>query len=291
MAGTAFKQECPSCEAQVTIRDASLVGKKVKCPTCKYAFVIVAPKAAPADAEKPAGKKPAAKPDAKKSAAPTTATAPSRKKLFMGLGLGAVGLAVLVIASLYIMSKPNGQKKFTQAPSLPQSNDDDPDEKKDDKVDPVAPKKEEPKTETPEVAPDLSPPTFELTNLLPGDAEHVFHGYFSSLFSYSGPFRTPAFSDPGAFVDPYFKERLGFSPAAVDDLIRAERFTDPGWAYTVVHLNALVDEKALVAALGLKKQPAVGKYAYLKSDKRNPNERFFSFMLFLIVIIPFVGFG
>src|SRR5262249_18586212 len=40
---TQFKQQCPSCEAMVPIKDSSLVGKKVDCPKCKYRFVVEDP--------------------------------------------------------------------------------------------------------------------------------------------------------------------------------------------------------------------------------------------------------
>src|SRR5437667_7120511 len=38
-----FKQQCPSCEALVPIKDGSLIGKKVDCPKCKYRFVVEDP--------------------------------------------------------------------------------------------------------------------------------------------------------------------------------------------------------------------------------------------------------
>jgi hypothetical protein len=40
-----FKQQCPSCEAMVPIKDATLIGKKVDCPKCKYRFVVEDPAA------------------------------------------------------------------------------------------------------------------------------------------------------------------------------------------------------------------------------------------------------
>ncbi len=39
---TSFKVQCPSCEANVSVK-ATLVGKKVDCPKCKYRFVVEAP--------------------------------------------------------------------------------------------------------------------------------------------------------------------------------------------------------------------------------------------------------
>src|SRR6476620_11097379 len=39
----AFKQQCPSCEAMVPIRDPKLIGRKIDCPKCKYRFVVEEP--------------------------------------------------------------------------------------------------------------------------------------------------------------------------------------------------------------------------------------------------------
>ena len=42
-ASTSFKQECPSCEAMVPIKDANLIGRKIDCPKCKFQFKVEAP--------------------------------------------------------------------------------------------------------------------------------------------------------------------------------------------------------------------------------------------------------
>src|SRR5262249_39712873 len=42
-ATSSFKQQCPSCEAMVPIRDPKLVGKKIDCPKCKYRFIVENP--------------------------------------------------------------------------------------------------------------------------------------------------------------------------------------------------------------------------------------------------------
>jgi hypothetical protein len=69
-ATSSFKQQCPSCEAMVPIRDPGLVGRKIDCPKCKYRFVVEAPEEEdeapePKPAAKgkpvPAGKTPAGK--------------------------------------------------------------------------------------------------------------------------------------------------------------------------------------------------------------------------------------
>src|SRR5215467_10826215 len=47
-----FKQQCPSCEHPVPIRDPKLIGRKIDCPKCKYRFVVEEPaQEADADAE------------------------------------------------------------------------------------------------------------------------------------------------------------------------------------------------------------------------------------------------
>src|SRR5690242_18772500 len=35
-----FKRECPHCEATVTVRDTSFIGKKIGCPKCKKPFLV-----------------------------------------------------------------------------------------------------------------------------------------------------------------------------------------------------------------------------------------------------------
>jgi hypothetical protein len=75
-----FKQQCPSCEAMVLIKDRKQIGKKIDCPKCKYRFVVEEATAAPDDiqveviedeAPAPAAKAPAGK--AKAEAAPASA--------------------------------------------------------------------------------------------------------------------------------------------------------------------------------------------------------------------------
>ena len=38
-----FKQQCPTCETMVLIKDPKQVGKKMECPKCKDRFVVEAP--------------------------------------------------------------------------------------------------------------------------------------------------------------------------------------------------------------------------------------------------------
>src|SRR5436309_3313102 len=49
MAASIFKQQCPTCDAMVPIKDRGLVGKKIDCPKCKARFVVEDPDAGDED--------------------------------------------------------------------------------------------------------------------------------------------------------------------------------------------------------------------------------------------------
>src|SRR5262245_24102471 len=129
-ASTSFKQQCPSCEAMVPIRDPKLIGRKIDCPKCKYRFVVEAPEeeaeetapakgvkngkpakaekpeAAKAEADKGGPKKKDEADDKDKKKAPAAAGGNS-KMLIMGGGLIAVAvLAVVVCFAMWPASKP-----------------------------------------------------------------------------------------------------------------------------------------------------------------------------------------
>lgn len=282
MAGMAFKQQCPSCEHPVPIRDASFVGKKVECPKCKYRFVVAAPKGGPAlDDTQPAPKpaavksgKPPAKPgalqidDDEEIAAPKPA---GRNKLMMGLGLGGVGLLVLALASYFIVFKPSPTPKRPIVPIVKGGGPiDDPEDE-----DPAKKPEIKKKIETPVVTPKVdevptTPPGPWLTNLLPGDTEHVFHGFFKDVFDVFNPHRATLVGDQRALADAVFKPRIGFAISDIDDFIRCDRFSPNPWTYTVIHLKTPVDEKAVSAAFGLVAMPNIKGHEYFKATKANP---------------------
>src|SRR6266566_318297 len=120
MAATTFKQQCPSCEAMVPIRDPKLIGRKIDCPKCKYRFVVEEPADESDEAAVGGGKKngkaqqavTARRPVNARGAVGATAGAgrrdaeedddrPAPKKggnstvLILGIGLGAVALILL----------------------------------------------------------------------------------------------------------------------------------------------------------------------------------------------------
>jgi Protein of unknown function (DUF1559) len=73
--GTSFKQQCPSCEAMVSVKDAGMVGKKVECPKCKDKFIIQPPPKKKAEEDEDEVDAPKTKPTAKTAPAKPTPSA------------------------------------------------------------------------------------------------------------------------------------------------------------------------------------------------------------------------
>ncbi len=87
---TSFKQKCPSCGGQLTIKNSDLIGKKIDCPKCKHRFVVESP-----DEEKPAkSKRKEGRDDADR---PKKKAKGGNKMLIFGCVAGGVILVVGVI--------------------------------------------------------------------------------------------------------------------------------------------------------------------------------------------------
>ena len=128
---TSFKQQCPSCEAMVPIRDPALVGRKIDCPKCKYRFVVEQPEEeeddAPASPKKKSNAVQAGKPPAKGKAKPTLRRRdedeeeederPKKKKsgtsttLILGGVLGVLALVLLVGGAIIAFANMGGPTK------------------------------------------------------------------------------------------------------------------------------------------------------------------------------------
>jgi hypothetical protein len=157
------------------------------------------------------------------------------KKLAAGLGLAVVGLIVLGVAAKFILSGSAKKDPPKRPPVIVQATTTTGKEKdiKTEKEDPHKKKivkiidNKEPE----------SPAGPELTNLLPNDpkslkdADQVTHFYFKNLF---GPLKDLVFVKE-AFAEQLFKEKMGLNILDVDDVIRAERFAEPQWTFTVIH--------------------------------------------------------
>src|ERR1019366_6642191 len=76
-ASPTFKQQCPSCEAMISIKEG-MVGKKVECTKCKDKFIAERPEDEEED------EKPAAKKDAKAGGKKNASTAVSGKATAAG---------------------------------------------------------------------------------------------------------------------------------------------------------------------------------------------------------------
>src|SRR5437764_6841886 len=90
---SSFKVPCPSCEAQVLIKNPNLVGTKVECPKCKYRFKVEAPAGeAPKDDK-------AAKDKDKKADGDAKAKKPAGKgnKKVLGAVLGVLAVGLLAV--------------------------------------------------------------------------------------------------------------------------------------------------------------------------------------------------
>ena len=124
-AKTSFKQQCPSCENMVTIRDESLIGQKIDCPKCKYRFVVEEPVDEEEDFEdesKPEKKSKPAK--GKKRARDDDEDRPRKKesgskKLVLGLAIGGAALVLLAVAAVLIFMNMGSTDKKPSAGTPP----------------------------------------------------------------------------------------------------------------------------------------------------------------------------
>jgi hypothetical protein len=276
MAGSYFKQACPSCEALVPIPDKSYIGKKIPCPNCKYRFVVEDPAArdkaatkgsTAAKEGKSAGKKAAVEErtpaeveedleesqetakKGQKKAAKAGRSLLENKKMLAGLGLAVVGVIGLAVAAFFLFRPNQGPAvRGSTGVSLGVGNwQADTSQTTSGKT---GEKKEEAGTTSPPTAELLPAATPALTNLLPPGTERVSRLHFQNLLD------SPAGQALlRALPAEALRKELGFNLKAVDEVLRAESFTNK-WAFNVIHVREALDEKALTAALGLK--PAAG---------------------------------
>ena len=192
-------------------------------------------------------------------------------KLMIGLGLAAVGVLVLVVAGYFIIFR---KPPTPPAPFNPNGGDET-------KVD-ENPGKGPPKFDVkppPAVAVALTDAELaKLSNLLPGDTEHVFRVAFRDLFTANGPLANAIFGNPdepdprkrqGALDDADLRNKLGFSITAIDDMIVAEKNTSPNWKFTVIHFKDIVSESEIKSALKLESAGTLEGQPYFKLAKAN----------------------
>ncbi len=229
MAGE-FKQQCPSCEAMVSIKDETLVGKKTECTKCKFRFLVQAPsKGKPADDKKAApvkskasGKEAAAKAkqEIKKAEsgqkAPSKAGAKNKQMLIIGGAVGGVAL-VAIVAAMFLFSGGDEKSKTKVAdkgkrnrsgPVTPNGPNDKPEEKTEEKP------KEEEKAPVVAKSDGVDP---DVSARLPSDSKVVaiikMESFFNSILS------KILFTTPGAFNQKDFAKTFGVSIEQIEQIM------------------------------------------------------------------------
>lgn len=285
MAAT-FKQQCPSCEAMVPIRDRGLIGRKIDCPTCKYRFVVDEPADGPGDDEDDAPPAKAAKGKATASGkpggkAPPAKTKPTGRrreeddedqpraksgeggstKLVVGLLAAVVGIGLIAVAVYFGFIHESGSTRPAPAPApapAPIASTTAPG------TPPVTPPGGPQPAEGPPRLPGVGDPTQataaqptgdpsdvyrELTNLLPNDTEGIIHIPFRAF--QATPVGRMAIGGAGAFSSKEFEARSGIRLDEVERFVQAISFRK-NWTYHVLLTNQPINIGAVQKALQLK---------------------------------------
>ncbi len=239
---TSFKQQCPSCEAMVPIRDPGLIGRKIDCPKCKYRFVVEDPgTGAEAETSAPAEKKPA----------PGKAGSPRRgegkgkaeksggsRLLYAGVGLAVVAVAAAIVAVVIFMgddSKSSSSKGGGGgSAAAPGTSEETPKEEKRDRGPAVV----------------LS----DITNYLPNDSQAVVS--INGEKALGSSLRKAMLGTPGAFNERSFLTTMGFPIEQVSRMVIALNGTK-NWVFSVMRLNRPINQKDLEARLMLVAVPPI----------------------------------
>lgn len=227
------------------------------------------------NASKPVSKKSSKSVDDDDSPPIKKGAAAGNKKLTMGLALAGVGVVILVVAAVLLMRGGGGGRTTTP---IVKGNDGGDEKKVEIKPGGDGPRKKIIDTDpTPKVADGTPVPLdaneiAKLTNLLPPDTEHVFHIYYANLLTGNSPLKDAVFQTPGTLEDKYLQRKLGFSLQSIDDIIVAEKFTAPGWKYTVIHFKDALKEDELQESLALVpvKTPIEGQNYFTMPANNHP---------------------
>jgi Protein of unknown function (DUF1559) len=114
MMAKSFTVPCPSCEADVLVKNDSLIGKKIDCTKCKYRFKVPDPNRGDAD-------------DASTAEIPAAKGKKPNSKMLIGVGAGIAALALLAGVGYFVFSgddpkpkSPTVQRPPTPTPVVPQ---------------------------------------------------------------------------------------------------------------------------------------------------------------------------
>ena len=252
---TAFKVQCPSCEASVSVK-SSLVGKKVDCPKCKYRFVVESP--ADLDDEDEVavkGKKGASAAVAKKSLGKAKAgsadddedEAPPKKKsnMILFVGIGLIVLTGGVFAAVYLSGLLDDEPTNSTTGGGGKSSGSGTGSGSTAKGSANAPEvKKDPAVAGPAVTPTGPGILRDPTNLLPNDAQWVLN------VAADDALRTPAgrqLFDPDKGTGAVVKHSLGFPHDQLDRIVSSGG-GDGAWTFTVIRTKSPFSADVVKAA-------------------------------------------
>ncbi|MFL5329717.1 MAG: DUF1559 domain-containing protein [Gemmataceae bacterium] len=278
-----FKVACPSCDAQIPVRDSKLVGRKVACPTCKYPFVVENPDGfEPIDDDAPAGKPRKGGDDKDGPRKPKKKASNNGMKI--GLAVGGVAVVVLLVAGYFLFFSGDESKKTTPQPVAKNRTPDANAAAANPATTTPAPTNvaATPTTEankepgkdvenkgaaTPPVdapaaqvaAPPAAPvPTAgtsgDITNVLPNEGVAVT--YIDMQRFYFCTAGEQLFESKTGFPPGAFKTALGIDTKDMDKFVRSENI-EQKWSFNVIRTvkDKLIDIKEVTKALNPKKGP------------------------------------
>jgi hypothetical protein len=247
---TNFKQQCPSCEAMVPVRDPKLIGKKIDCPKCKYRFVVEDPMDGDdEDMEESSskqggsGKRPVnGKGGALRRDADDDRPAKKKKEgssttLILGIGLGAVALILLGVGGYFLFSGGSETKTATKSGGGGSTTPSTDNTEKD-----AAPEKAftDPK------------------NLLPNEVDAV-RAIAMDQFVQSGAGQA-TFGTPGAFSSEKFKQKFGLPPEEITNLVTGYNHVQ-NWVFNIIRTSKPVKRETF-ANLVLKPATPIEGFNY-----------------------------
>jgi predicted Zn finger-like uncharacterized protein len=260
-AKTGLKQQCPSCEAIIPIKDEGLIGKKIKCPKCGEPFRVEDQDADSNPAKDlkaargtgngkgvPAKTKPGAKrrdededEDRPKFKKKSKAGEGNSNKLILGLGLAGVAVALLGVAGYFIFFHNSEPKRGSGTPVANRNTN-------------TPPGFGEGTSETTEttkienVQPVVGFTGGALSNMLPSETQAVMNLPMPELLNNS--------LGGLALNHPAVSRALGIPVGSIEQVIVAARYTDPMWIFAIMRTKEPVKLEALKSVLRLK--PAEG---------------------------------
>lgn len=270
---SSFKQQCPSCEAMVPVRDPGLVGKKIDCPKCKYRFVVEEP--APEEDEdlddapaKGKGGKSTAVTDKKgkgkgskrlrdddvgpdENELEQSKPKPTNPKvIYIGVGLGVVAVVALIGGGILLFGgskgPSSGQSSSTPPPSKPST---------------ATPAVQVAAAEPAPAAPVADGPVDDITNLLPNETALLYKIDMDRLMDSS--VKAAMLEWPGAFTESAFQKTFGCPVANLKTVLTAvmpKEKADEAAFFSILKFDKPINRSQLSGILKLTPLPTINGY-------------------------------